>query len=654
MPNQSAQASNIALEGQFERHLSYPAMVGGAQRKPPIVIGAPAITQHTAFWIPDEIVREVWVHNIEEFILRLYFRLPISGPSDNVSALMTPNLHAKDGHLYLLENKYPVEPIISKTPVHAVASGYSKAMIAFRYALQHRKSIGEYPNRYQTVRFRFFWESMPVEASIERHNEYFTLFAAIDLSKWKCGRNSGPNAKNLTQALTAFNEIATARYNKICGGNWPSQKSEEHEALKTHHATIYYRIWDQLNKEVLKPPFDAVGAERLGKVVGDFRGLVVSRGGKNFIMPPGANPKGVVQRPPFAKNKDICCVDTLLPFVKAGAGDPPATVDYTFSQLLNGRCLHASALGAQPRTMEAQNQPVTDLLLATHADPWQLGRLVDRGNTLGTLRLAALYELQQLNEANLKLLGPEQELEKIAQALPGTTADDDRRGEVKTSVIITDLTKRLTNASINIAKAGQGIHGGLANRTERSGYYVKQFRDQVLALRIKRIEGFQRYDHFVNRRLGANFEFIETVGKRYERLQRMESVLTQQLRTAELAYQTGVIERLQEAAAIGFFVVLFPYYVSHVLIDLADRFRLASEFPSIEHLLGLDKSILLVSIAAGITLALSGWLKKRVKKSIFTIVKLFFLISLLIAVPLLLYAVHTWYQAVDFSPVSPY
>src|SRR5262249_334495 len=69
--------------------------------------------------------------------------------------------------------------------------------------------------------------------------------------------------------------------------------------------------------------------------------------------------------------------------------------------------------------------------------------------------------------------------------------------------------------------------GGLSYRIERSRYYVTQFRDGISGLRIRRIESFQPYDVFVERRLAATFDFIDRLGKRHERLENHISSLYQ-------------------------------------------------------------------------------------------------------------------------------
>jgi len=639
-------------------------MMAGAQRKPPLPIGAPAITLHVAFWLPDEIGREVWVHNIEKFILRLYFRLLGFAKPEKPSIPITPNLYAEDRYLYLLENKYLVESVAPKK--HAADAdpttfGYRTSMISLRHALRHRKPIGAYPNRYQTVRFTSIWETMPLQISIELHNEYFTLSAAIDLSQWKYTSDSGPRAKKLQQALVTFDKIIADRHNKVCGGDWPDENKDEQEELETLHNTIYYEIWDQLNSEIFDPPI----AAEVGKVFGEFRGLLLCRGGEKFITLPGNGPTGIIKREPFEMNADAHCVDAILPFVKAGARDPLATVDYTFSRFLSGHCLHASALGTQPRSPELRKRPVTDLLLATHADPWQLGRLVDRGNTLGTLRLAALYDWQQLNIANRKLRDPELNLDAIARALPETAGKDDHEDDGSELIEIRKLNRQLANVQRELAEGSRNIRGGLSYRTERSGYYLRQFDDLVRALRIRRIEGFQRYDQFVNRRLGATFEFIETIGQRYERLQRKISILSQQLRTTELAHQTGVIERLQESAEIGFFAVLFPYYVSHVANDVVEKLQFPRNFFMMEYRFDLSITILIYSIMIGVTLALCPSLMKMIRlrpwlMKIFgmtrpNIRRLKWMLVLLVAVAaLLLSATITRYWTIDVSQAASY
>jgi hypothetical protein len=112
-------------------------------------------------------IEKEWIENIETFLFAFYDRLSRRFANDRTVNLRTANFESSDGRLYLLDNKY-------------------FANVAQRREEQQRQNvptaIGVYPNRYQTVRFQFSWQSTQAEISVELHSEYFTISSALDLS----------------------------------------------------------------------------------------------------------------------------------------------------------------------------------------------------------------------------------------------------------------------------------------------------------------------------------------------------------------------------------------------------------------------------------------------------------------------------------------
>jgi uncharacterized membrane-anchored protein len=120
-------------------------------------------------------------------------------------------------------------------------------------------------------------------------------------------------------------------------------------------------------------------------------------------------------------------------------------------------------------------------------------------------------------------------------------------------------------------------------RVEHSRYYVAQFRASIPALRLGRLEGYQKYDQFVERRLGASYDFIDRLGTRYERASNALQTLYQNYlavranqtgkaiqQLTDRSYKTGeeikLLQRFAEAALIG---VLVPYYIVSSMGHLA-------------------------------------------------------------------------------------
>jgi hypothetical protein len=694
----------------FARDDDFPALMAGAHRKPAMEVGSPAVTQHLVFWIPNSVEgRDEWATNIEDFVLSVYDRLAGLDGRDRHIELTSPNLQAKDDRLYLLKNSYHKDAT-EREREKEKANGKGPT------------AIPGYPNRYGTVRFAFLWESIRVEVSIESHTEYFTLTTALDLSCCKVPELANTDdvssetdatrvaeqakraANALPRALVDFNTHSSDRFRAIHGKTRPKPFTEKTESeLKALHSTIYFTTWEVFFSHFFASSYMKCGKETLGNVCADFRSLVISRSKspRQFITKPGDalhTSDRIFAPRAFKKEEDIKCVDTILPLFRVGAHEPPERRwprpmaerlnEYTFSKFYGETAIYGSNLGAQPPEVQADDaSPLTYIILATHGDRWQLGRFIDRLNTLGTLRLAGLWDLSRLVMATVSLRVLEAKLDKIAQDLPATIKfapidassmdvdstglmkknksrrnamklEEAKRAAAKRDIAIKDLMERIFKAQkelINLAEGGQPktdnelqgrtelgvkdesktdtnfhehqsdftdaelhsaakenrlekgkpestsdaptakesnpatefeaaqgpragenagnekgkIKGGLAYRVERSRYYRQQFRELISADGIFPIGGFLPYHQFVERRLGATYDFINIVGMRYTRLQELITALNRQVSSAEILRlqdqiraETGTIETLQERAEQAFFLILFPYYTS--------------------------------------------------------------------------------------------
>jgi hypothetical protein len=100
------------------------------------------------------------------------------------------------------------------------------------------------------------------------------------------------------------------------------------------------------------------------------------------------------------------------------------------------------------------------------------------------------------------------------------------------------------------------------------------------------------------------------LGTRLSRLQQSTATLYRQLSAGELLRlqeqiqeEAGTIEKLQMAAEKAFFLILFPYYFSEIMVDLADKAKIPQRFPNLERVIGINKTIIFASVGLGITFA---------------------------------------------------
>lgn len=491
-----------------QSHVDRALLGSWVNRRPALRVNSPAITQHLGFWIPNQYVssenngssRNNWVKRIELF--RQY-----------------------------------LEKHLDRIGVHNTAGFY-------------RRLDEDDGRRYQAVRLAFDWQTMPVTMNLELHHEYFTVTSTMDLSRSRDNTQlSGTKTvfDDLSSALNVFNEVAKDRFEKVKTKKSP--KVEDHQGqFEAPYKELYNLAWGKFYKDILGIPLTFFG-DCLDKPLMDFRGLVVSKPDSKrdlrdeFIAPAGQKLPVIRHAPsePFDTKESVARAHTILPFMTAGV----AGQEHTISNFLNGRCIYASALGIQPPEREkSHNQPLTYLVMATHGDRNQLGRLVDRIHVLGSVRIAALYDLPLISKAGDELHKLEdRELERIGKKLHDAIQEN-RRG-----IDIEGAERGLFEVSEKLRGIKDTINGGLPYRVERSRYYHSQFTDLVAALRIEkegRIEGFQPYDQFVKHRLGSAYAFIDMVGIRYNRLELSTNTISQQIRTAEAAAQTRTIATLQE------------------------------------------------------------------------------------------------------------
>ena len=114
------------------------------------------------------------------------------------------------------------------------------------------------------------------------------------------------------------------------------------------------------------------------------------------------------------------------------------------------------------------------------------------------------------------------------------------------------------------------------SRIERSNNYIFQWRNYVSGLRTQRLEGFPTYQEFVERRLGATFDYLNRLKARFENL--MQDITQfhdyyihkqQAFSSEKAAKKEARIERLQESAEFLTMAFLIPYYLASTISHFA-------------------------------------------------------------------------------------
>src|SRR6202035_1625941 len=223
------------------------------------------------------------------------------------------------------------------------------------------------------------------------------------------------------------------------------------------------------------------------------------------------------------------------------------------------------------------------------------GRLISHILLLGTLRLCALKDVKLLHEAGQQRGLLEESTQKAREAIALTETDSSTPAgdTVSGTERKQSAASRSAEAMRRIAEAHRKLNDitgtflkktgtGPLYRIERSRYYVQQFDENVKLLRIRRLVGDQPYDQVPRRRLGADFDFINRLGIRYERatgsivtLDQNYLAITQNSlveRATKIDEETNSIQSdIQKIQRWGEFVllaVLVPYYFMHLLVLL--------------------------------------------------------------------------------------
>jgi hypothetical protein len=250
--------------------------------------------------------------------------------------------------------------------------------------------------------------------------------------------------------------------------------------------------------------------------------------------------------------------------------------------MLGGRALYMTTLGLQvSQNSTGERDPVTYLLfVGQDTTIWQRGGLIDNLHSAGTCRLAALKDLSALRRAGGSLAS----LDSYTAA--ARSAVSEHRGQTSPSDRITQdqIGRAQDYFSAITSEFNAEVDGnyGVLYRVERSRYYVGRFRENARQTRIVRFDRFQKYNEFVERRLGATFDFIDRLGRRYERgvsalalldsynlsIQSNEIASGQKKTEEREANISDSIWKIQEYGDFVLVAALLPYYLTGLIAHI--------------------------------------------------------------------------------------
>jgi hypothetical protein len=465
-------------------------------------------------------------------------------------------------------------------------------------APEHQTAGTERP-REDVVTFKFrWWGLVDVTIRFELFTEYMCFCIFLDASRFQ-------KRVDLDRALASADASVRDLFARLQRLEDLSEKllghPEQHQGLRSDYEPIadafYFGLWNSFYKDILYT--DESQIESFGNVFIDFRGVVLGNTAprgytrvddrphwKHFQQPfwrdPGDRnpPEDVVHDPQQKTQFWSQKRQVFWPLMTAPVrGIDMSKHEFAVSQMLDHRALHITALGAQPTTLAGEERvPTCYFLLTETLNGWQIGRLIDRINRLGTLRHAALFGTEQLQKVSVKLRSVEQEMKGafahaylVSRKQNARSPADSPKDKENVERAARDLRRHVSSVAEAMLNIDALAGGNLERRIERSRFYLGLFRQRMSALRIERIEGFQRIDTFIESRFGSSFAFVELLAARYQRARADRAALfsyylAQETRNVEMATRDRnvEIEEIQGIADFALWTVLVPYYLGSV------------------------------------------------------------------------------------------
>lgn len=225
-----------------------------------------------------------------------------------------------------------------------------------------------------------------------------------------------------------------------------------------------------------------------------------------------------------------------------------------------------------PAEGEKEQHPIRYLFLTKfEPNPKQIGRIVDRTNTLGTIRLFALKDRDVVINADAHIRIRGQELDAVMSdwserclkiqgdflkskvelqkkytkkgklSVKGEKTIQDREAErdEKLTEVADEVEKYLISISSSLDKIGSRAVGGLHYRIRRSSHYIGEFNTLVRTLQIGNINTWVSYDSYADRGLKPIFDFIIQSGERLIALRERLKVVLESIQTSALVVQTS-------------------------------------------------------------------------------------------------------------------
>lgn len=442
---------------------------------------------------------------------------------------------------------------------------------------------------------RFCWRKIHATVRVEFHAEYVTVTSILDfsLAPFEGYQSIARGASSGAEVRATAEKRLAALKRMYDRGGWPASDGkaadDRRRALNQALPDFQAKLWAMFEDEVLNGHIEGrrILEEAFGEVFADFRGTITgSHAGWSALNDKAREDRmqGVTTYAPrrnrnrqmqHARPSEALIRGALRRLWPAIEFDESlCNYEFTAGAFLNGRAIYVSALGPQPN--EGAN---SDAWNAVHYhihsftdDEWQIGRLVERINTLGTLRLAATMDVKSLSEASalvddtLALIeAGAAQLQSAISASKSAKGDAIDDGTASAEKKLENINNLMVDVQSKVVDLDFIVSGDISVRLQRSEYYLAQFGREARALREKRIEGYQKYQEFVARRLNGVFRYFEFLRRRLTEIHESRAALVRQYSSLKISTVTSEIGRIQEIGDVALIGILIPYYVGMMI-----------------------------------------------------------------------------------------
>jgi Protein of unknown function (DUF3422) len=555
----------------------YPVVNIGAHRKAAPLAGIPGLTQHFSFWRPPAAPRQSWHKSIDYFLFLIFMCLweefsiarQTNSEAFPVGTFRCPNLDRGNHRLYLCRHNAPINFANGE-----VADSYNGSPRMLSETNEKERSV-----RYEFFSIRTIFQGIDLTVRAELRSEFWSLTFLGDLSRFPRSLPASDHYANFSDAFSKIGDFFEGRI-KENAESVSSKVDDDTLRQLSNCGNLLHDEFNQLiNTKLIDkctngfPNADDVALKNIGGVFADFRGVVfgidaqyqddseskssgVTLGSRknckfSFIRSPQSASSSIhalhsiTKFAQFTDDIGLRVVDALWPAVRAFYDRPDDKLkaygkpEFTVTAFQNRRAIYITSLGRlTPDARSRTNDPVRYTVVTAPSTRWQLGRLIERIHNMGALRLAAIQEIASLQAASDNLREIYDDWQKLKLKPP---SDPSRADELIDA----------GGFAARLEKLGSDLSSGLTYRIERSAYYVIAFKKVLAGLRTKRLEGFQPYPDFVERRMGGTFEFIARIGIRYVEMRREIELALERQRTQQMmGLQSAGIELVRRITHI--------------------------------------------------------------------------------------------------------